>query len=80
MLPKYHSRFSRYISGFFPESFRVEVTLTLDDNEAMAINIATPAGDLAHCETTETQALDIVAMGEIAQVLKARVGMASEAA
>ncbi|WP_338544743.1 hypothetical protein V6W80_15385 [Pseudomonas benzopyrenica] len=80
MLPKYHSRFLRYISGFFPESLLVEVTLTIDDNEVMAINIATSAGDLAHCETTETQALDIVAMGEIAQVLKARVGMASETA
>lgn len=44
MLPKYHARFSRYISGFFPESFRVEVILTVDDTEAVAIEIATPAG------------------------------------
>lgn len=75
MLPKYHPRFLHYISGFFPESFRVEVTFTLDDNEVMAIDIATPAGEVARCVTTETQALDVMAMGVIAQELKMRVGM-----
>ncbi|ONN71075.1 hypothetical protein BVL52_11260 [Pseudomonas oryzihabitans] len=75
MLPKYHARFSRYVADFFPECFRVEVTLTVDDNQVMVINVATPAGRLARCETTETQALDIMAMGEIALALQARVSV-----
>ncbi len=78
MLPKYHPRFMRYVADFFPESFRVLVTLTPDDSEVMTITIATPAGGLASCETTETQALDIMAMGEIASALKTRVGEPNE--
>ena len=78
MLPKYHPRFLRYVANFFPESFGVEVTLTPDDNEVMTIAIVTPAGGQAWCETTETQALDIMAMGEIAQTLKTRVGAPNE--
>lgn len=44
MLPKYHARLSRYISGFFPASFRVEVTLIIDVTEAVAIDIVPPQG------------------------------------
>lgn len=78
MLPKYHPRFLRYVADFFPDSFRVLVTLSPDDNEVMTITIATPAGGLAWCETTETQALDIMAMGEMASALKSRVGEPNE--
>lgn len=78
MPPKYHPRFLRYVADFFPESFRVEVTLPVDDNGVITIAIATPAGGLAWCETTETQALDIMAMGEIASALKSRVGEPNE--
>lgn len=78
MLLKYHVRFSGYISGFFPESFRFEVTFIVDDTEAVAIDIATPAGGRARCETTEAQTLDIMAMFEIAQALQMRAGMPSD--
>lgn len=77
MLPESHARLLRYIAGYFPEDFHVDVAFTLSDDEMLLIRVASPKGDLASYETTATQVLDIVAMGDIAEILKMRVGLMS---
>lgn len=74
VLPGHHSRFSRYIADYFPEHFHVDVAFAYGSEEGVLIQIATPAGTVASCETTVVQALDIMAMGDIAELLKMRVG------
>lgn len=74
MLPQYHARFSNYVAGYFPEDFHVDVAFADNDEETLLIRIATPGGDLASYETTAVQVLDVMAMGDIATMLKSRVG------
>lgn len=74
VLPEHHSRFSRYIADYFPADYHVDVAYASGHKEALLIRIATPEGALASCETTVAQALDIMAMGDIAESLKMRVG------
>jgi hypothetical protein len=74
MLPQYHARFSNYVAGYFPEDFHVDVAFADHDEGILLIRIATPGGVLASYETTAVQALDVIAMGDIASMLKTRVG------
>lgn len=71
---QYRSRVSSYVRGFFPEAFRVDVWVALNDDYPLSITITTPEGVSAVYDTTAAQALDIVAMGDIAEQLKRRVG------
>ncbi len=74
MPPEHRSRFLLYIAGYFPEDFHVDVVIAVGDDEPLLIKIATSRGLLASFETNAAQALDVVAMGDIAQELKRRVG------
>lgn len=74
MLTQNRSRFLNYVAGYFPEDFHVDVTFAENDERLLIIRIATPKGVLASYETTAVQALDVIAMGDIANVLKTRVG------
>lgn len=73
MPPEYQRRFSQYIAGYFPEDFHVAVEFSVGNEEALLIKIATPKGAVASWDTTQAQALDIMAMGSIAELLLARV-------
>ncbi|WP_147302616.1 hypothetical protein [Ectopseudomonas oleovorans] len=73
MRAAYCSRFLRYIKGYFPEEFQVEVEISQDPDDRLLIKIVTPEGSPASYETTVAQALDVMAMGSIAALLKARV-------
>jgi len=74
MLPQYRSRFRSYVKGFFPDAYQVDVWVAASDNYPLSIRIITPEGLKAVYDTTAAQALDIVAMGDIAEQLKRRVG------
>lgn len=74
MLSHNRSRFSNYVAGYFPEDFHIDVAFADNDEGMLVIRIATPSGVLASYETTAVQALDVMAMGDIATMLKARVG------
>lgn len=73
MPPENQRHFSQYIAGYFPEDFHVAVEFSVGHEKTLSIKIATPRGAIASWDTTEAQALDIMAMGGIAELLLARV-------
>lgn len=73
MPPENQRRFAQYIAGYFPEDFHVVVEFSVGHEKTLSIKLATPRGAVASWDTTETQALDIMAMGGIAELLLARV-------
>lgn len=69
----YRSRYLRYIAGYFPADFQVDVMITPGYEDNLVITILAPSGLVASHETTATQALDIMAMCDIAEMLKMRL-------